>query len=294
MAEVNDNHNVNIAYNADLDRNNLPLIGRLDLILSELLSLNPFLGSDEELWELVKNRDFSANHPFHCIIIKFGGIKDYPKRPPRSHELVRKIEVTYKDKTFLKNLTEFCFALKDSHDKKLSSRIITPWYFHDYFSFITLDNISKFLENKECLLLYSIKGKNKYSKEINAWTLVELKDNIKENASILREYLHKAQECALWELCEAPNSFFDFDIPEFIKEGLLKRLKDEYIERRYRYQAKFIPKTLGPSRKKKTTKLKGVEDYYELEYHEESSNDDSYLDDELDYIRQNGGEWIDD
>lgn len=268
------------------------LYGRLDLILSEVLKIDLHNYADEELWNALLNKDFGIYNPFHCVLLKFGEIKEVPRKSPHSNQKIKQIEVYYKGKLFTKNLTDFCYNLKDKFGKQLNSRIILPWYFNDYYSFFTFDNIPYLLENKYCLLLYSITGTNKYGKQINAWTLVALKDNLTENAKILREYIIKAKENTLWFLFNAPNNFFDFDIPEHIKNDMLRPLVDVYTDIRYHMQKNSIAKTKGPFRKKTIPQRHNEDDY--IEYHEPKSSEDSYLDDELDYIRQNGGDWIDD
>lgn len=266
------------------------------MILADILAFNPIRYSDEELWEALTNKEYSNLHPFHCLIIRFGAIKEVPKAPPYSHEKTKKIEIFYKGKMALRNISEFFYSLTKGNSKKFGSRIITPWYFHDYSTYLNLDNISSFLENKSLLLLYTLSGKNKYNKDINSWTLVELKDNLEDNAKILREYCLKVQNFTIFTLRTAPNIYFDFDIPDNIKENLLAPLDDMTMNRYYANGKNYISKTMGPKRITKNPKIPkpSRNTYYDIEYHEPSFSEDSYLDDELDYIRQNGGDWIDD
>lgn len=265
------------------------------MILEDVLGFNPMTYSDEELWDLLCQKDYSTLHPFHCLIIRFGVIKEVPKAPPYTHQTTKKIEIFYKGKMALRNISEFCYTLTIGDSKKFGSRIITPWYFHDYSTYLNLNNISSFLENKTLLLLYSITGKNKYNKDINAWTLVELKDNLEDNAKILREYCLKIRNFAIYSLTTAPNTFFNFDVPENIKKNLLAPIDDMTMNCYYKEQNRYIAKTMGPKRMSKTIQRPSRNTYDDLEYyHEPSSSEDSYLDDELDYIRQNGGDWIDD
>ncbi|MDE7430650.1 MAG: hypothetical protein K2N34_01845 [Lachnospiraceae bacterium] len=275
--------------------NEPPLIGRLDLILEDILGFNPMIYSDDELWNLLCQKDYSTKHPFHCLIVRFGAIREVTKAAPYSHQTTKKIEIFYKGKMALRNVSEFCYALTSAGSKKFGSRIITPWYFHDYSTYLNFDNIASFLENKTLLLLYSITGKNKYNKNVSAWTLVELKDNLEDNAKILREYCLKIRNFAIYSLKTAPNTFFNFDVPESIKTNMLTPLDDMTMDCYYKNQSGYIAKTIGPKRMSKTISKPSRNTYDDLEYYDEpSSSEDSYLDDELDYIRQNGGDWIDD
>lgn len=272
----------------------LSFCGTMDTILGDLLSFDPYKYSDEELWDFLSNKEYSQVHPFHCLIVKFGKIKELLISHPHNNQTTKKIEIHYKNKIGLRNISDFCYALSFNKSKKFGSRIITPWYWHDYSTYLNYDNIPTFLENRTLLLLYSVSGYNKYNKIINAWTLVDLKDNLNDNAKIIREYILKVQEFAIYTLITAPNEFFDVEIPENIKEYMLQPLEHYAIERRYKVQGDFIEKTIGPKRKSKTVPKPSRNTYDDIEYYNEPSTEDSYLDDELDYIRQNGGDWIDD
>lgn len=272
----------------------MPLVGRLDMILSDILSFNPMKYSEKELWDILNDKEYSTLHPFHCLIVRFGVIREVPKSPPYSHQKTKKIEIFYRGKMILRNISEFFYALTKEGSKKFGSRVITPWYFHDYSTYLNLDNISSFLENKSLLLLYSISGKNKYNKDINSWALVELKDNLEENAKILQEYCLKIQNFAIYSLRTAPNIYFNFDIPDNIKEHLLTPLDEMTIHRYYKESKNYIKKTIGPKRSKPKTIKPSRNTYDDIDFYEPTTSEDSYLDDELDYIRQNGGDWIDD
>ena len=272
----------------------LSFCGIMDTILGDLLSFDPYKYSDEELWEFLSNKEYSQVHPFHCLIVKFGNIKEIPITPPYNNKTTKKIEIYYKNTIRLRTISDFCYALTFNKSSKFGSRIITPWYWHDYSTYLNYDNIPTFLENRTLLLLYSVSGYNIYNKIINAWTLVDLKDNLNDNAKIIREYILKAQEFAIYTLITSPNEFFSVEIPESIKETILKPLEEVAIQRRYKVQKDFIEKTIGPKRKPKTIPKPSRNTYDDIEYYNEPSTEDSYLDDELDYIRQNGGDWIDD
>lgn len=264
----------------------------LDIILSELFAINPFHYDDETLWNMMNNREHATNHPYHCLIVKFGDIVN--KRYINGNDCVNyeAIQVQYLDKQSTKKISDLIYPLKDNNGNKISSHIILPWSWHDTQIKFNRDNINSLLVNKQFLLLYSIRAINKFSKNINLWSLVALKDNIEENAKIIREYILKAQLWALMNLHEAPNSFFNFEISDTIKRDIIRPI--EFVcgsrlstARFWNIPKKNIPDNITPKRKQY------IENYQYNSSATDKSND-SYLDDELDYIRQNGGDWIDD
>lgn len=273
---------------------------RLDLILNELSSLDPSNMSDDELIDFVKNKPHSKFTPYHCKLIRFGQILtiDNPPYKPK-----RKIEVFYDNKRGLKNITDLIYAVKDSKGNNVVSKLIYPWYFvsilwgGEYWDYINTSNIESLLVDKTVLLISSFEGMDKYGKRIKTWQIISLTDDKSKNASILREYLLKAYRWSIVSLIENKGDEININLTEeCIKNKVQPILKkvDSIIDSE---KSKFIKKEDNPSYKRKLEKkrqqrLKESEAYYEVSSFK--SNEDSYLDDELDYIRQNGGDWIDD
>ena len=91
-------------------------------------------------------------------------------------------------------------------------------------------------------------------------------------------------------LREAPNSFFNFEIPDNIKIKVLLPIESNCASRLSTSMHWSITKRVVDL--DKTPKSKRWNHNNRIYYC--NSVDDDYLDDELDYIRQNGGDWIDD
>lgn len=283
------------------DNGNSALIDeRLDLILNELSTLDPSNKADDELIDFVKNKPYSRFTPYHCKLIHFGQIVTI-NNPP--YKPKRKIEVFYDNKRGLKNITDLIYAVKNNQGKDIISKLIYPWYFvpilwgGEYWKYINTSNIESLLVDKTVLLISSFEGKDKYGQRIKTWQMISLTDDKSKNASILREYLLKAYRWSIVSLID--NKADEFNIvlsKECINNKVWPILKEvDSITNSER--CKFIKKEDNPEYKRKLKikrqqSLKESESYYEN--YSINSNDDSYLDDELDYIRQNGGDWIDD
>lgn len=264
----------------------------LDKILSELFAINPYIYDDESLWNLIKNRRYSTHHPYHCIIVSFGEIQKKQISTKYGSTVHDIIQVNYCDTQGSKKISDFIYPLKDSNGNRIKSHIILPWSWHDVQITFYSNNINSLLENKSFLLLYSIPTKNKFNQDVNLWSLVVLKDNIRENAKIIREYILKSQLWALMNLNNAPNSFFNFNIPDNIKCNILQPIEFKCGARLSTARHWFISKqsvVIDDSPRKKQY----FNNYRNAKF-VNNKEDDSYLDDELDYIRQNGGDWIDD
>lgn len=183
------------------------------------------------------------------------------------------------------------YPLKDNNGSKISSHIILPWSWHDTQITFRKENIKSLLVNKQFLLLYSVKAKNKFNNVVKLWSLVQLTDNLRDNAKIIREYILKSQLWALQNLINTPNNFFNIEIDEKVKHDILNPIEWNCASRLATASHWFINKRAVPS-------IEMPKRNYHIQHHyysnNDDGNDDSYLDDELDYIRQNGGDWIDD
>ena len=129
-------------------------------------------------------------------------------------------------------------------------------------------------------LAKSIKGINWFNQDKSVWILVKLYDSLNENAKIIREYILKTQIWAYRHLLNAPSDF-GVNLPQMTLCRILNIRKEEN------------ERLLNKNKEKLDQKL----DTPEEEEYWRDQDDGSYekdLQDELDYIRQNGGDWIDD
>lgn len=275
-------------------------VERLDLILNELSKLDPSRMTDDELADYVKNKPYSKYTPYHCKLIRFGKILtlDNPPYKPK-----KKIEVFYENKRGLKNITDLIYSVNNRKGQNIVSKLIYPWYFvnifwgGEYWDYINNSNIESLLENKTVLLISSFEGKDKYGKLIKTWQMISLTDDTSKNASIFREYLLKAYRWSIVSLIENNADKFDINLTQECINNKVRPILNKVDAIIDSEKHKFIKKEDNPSYKRKLEekrlkRLRESESYYDIP--SQRSNEDSYLNDELDYIRQNGGDWIDD
>ncbi len=254
-------------------------LDKLNAILSERLTFDPFSVDDATLWDVVSKRENAKLHNYHSMIVSFG--EPYETRTPYNQKYFR-IPIYYADKCGSKNLSDLGFAIsRKNTNRKQFNILLNPYYYQDNSKKLLKDDIQDILPNHIFFLAKSIKGVNRFNQDKFVWILVKLSDSLSENAKIIREYILKTQIWAYRHLLNAPTDFglnlsriklsSILDPKIYNNERLLQRNKDM-----------FVQKLDTPEE----------EDYWR------DQDDDSFyqkdLQDELDYIRQNGGDWIDD
>ncbi len=241
---------------------------KLNNILSELSELDPSSMNDEELVKHIAQKQHFSHIPFHCIIVRFGNLKESIN--PYSHKPNLKIEVTTTHLSGLKNVSELIYSATDNNGNELVSKVIYPWYFvtitfgGEYWDYINKSNIESLLVGKEFLLLCSLKGKNKYGKSVQTWQMVMLKDDIRTSASIMREYMLKAYRWSVVSLLDNSKEYFDIELTKEIQDTTIRPLLkavDAIIDKE---KSQFIKKEDNPHYKwQKELKRKRSQTEYE-------------------------------
>lgn len=257
-------------YRKDLDR-------LKDILRDHLLLFDPFRFNDDTLWRIVCKREKSAAHNVHCMIVRFG--TPYEVEAKYDYPAHKRIPIFYAGKKDSKSLKDFSFPVI-SNNKEYYNTILYPrnrpsW---DYNEVLRGRGVECRLIDHSFFIIRSIDGVNKFGKKKSIWVMVALEDNLEIDCKIIREYTLIAQIWAFNAILSHPKDFgFLSDVPKF---------------------GKFLNMALESKR----NKYKEKEDLF-LQRKEEDDNDWGFQDDsayekdlqdELDYIRQNGGDWIDD
>lgn len=264
-------NNPNDTYKKDLDR-------LKDILRDYLLLFDPFRFNDETLWKKVSKREFSTAHNIHCIIVRFGA--PYEVEAKYDYPAHRRIPIFYAGKTGSKSLKDFSFPVifnnKEYYNTILYPRNRPSW---DYNEVLRGKGVECRLIDHSFFIIRSRDGVNKFGKKKSIWVMVALEDNLEIDCKIIREYTLIAQIWAFNAILSHPTDFgFSSDISKF---------------------EKFLNKVLETKR----NKYKEKEDLFLPRKEEEEEEDWGFQDDgayerdlqdELDYIRQNGGDWIDD
>lgn len=248
-----------------------------DLLRDHRLLFDPFKYNDETLWKIVCRRENSTAHNIHCMIVRFG--EPYEVEAKHNYPAYRRIPIYYAQKKGSKNLKDYSFPIL-YNNKEYYNLIIKPRNRVSgvYNLILKGRGIENILSNRSFFIIRSRNGVNKFGKKKSTWVMVELEDNLEIDCRIIREYTLIAQIWAYKTILSSPTDYgLSPDISKF--EKFWKRaieLKSRQLEEKADF---FLP-------------------------HEEEDNDyrrdqddGSYekdLQDELDYIRQNGGDWIDD
>lgn len=251
---------------------------KLNAILDERLTFDPFSVDDVMLWNIVSERENTTLHPYHFMIIRFGEPFDVATKPPYSNH--KRIPVYYTNKRGSKNLKDFSFPIIHGDDKRAYNIIYDPHKRWDNFTrLISFRNPEEFLMNRNFLLIRSYYGKNKFGQNKTAWVLVELDNDLRSNACIIREYTIRGQIWAYNAIMKSPHDF-GIDLDSDTLNSILLPLKEKNSELLKSKENQFLKK------------WDDEEDEYDDRGYDSAYEKD--LQDELDYIRQNGGDWIDD
>ena len=252
-------------------------LNKLNAILSERLTFDPFSVDDKTLWNIVSKRENTTIHPYHFMIVRFGEV--YEASTSYNQKYFR-IPIYYADKCGSKNLSDFGFALsKPNSNRKQFNILIDPYYYQNNSKELKINEIRNILPNHTFFLAQSIKGKNRFNQDKFAWILVKLEESLSENSKIIREYTLKVQIWAYRHLRDVPSNF-GLNIPRTTLLRILDKKIDDNVRLLENNKDKFVQKIDTPE-----------EDDWQ------DPDDSAYerdLQDELDYIRQNGGDWIDD
>ncbi len=251
---------------------------KLNAILDERLTFDPFSVDDVMLWNIVSERENTTLHPYHFMIIRFGEPFDVATKPPYSNH--KRIPVYYTNKRGSKNLKDFSFPIIHGDDKRAYNIIYDPHKRWDNFTrLISFRNPEEFLMNRNFLLIRSYYGKNKFGQNKTAWVLVELDNDLRSNACIIREYTIRGQIWAYNAIMKSPHDF-GIDLDSDTLNSILLPLKEKNSELLKSKENQFLKKW---DDEEDENDDRGYDSAYEKD-----------LQDELDYIRQNGGDWIDD
>ena len=251
-------------------------LDKLNAILSERLTFDPFSVDDETLWDIVSKRENITLHPYHFMIVRLGEPFDIEAKPPYS--AYKRIPIFYTNKRGSKNLKDFSFPIIYGEDKKVYNIIHNPHRRWDNITRLNFHNPEEFLINRDFFLIRSYYGKNKFGQSKTAWILVELDKDRHSNACIIREYTVKGQIWAYNAIMKSPNDF-GIDLDSDTVSSILLPLKEKNTELLNTKVNQFLNK------------------WDDKEKYDDRGYDSAYeqdLKDELDYIRQNGGDWIDD
>lgn len=181
-------------------------LDKLNAILSERLTFDPFSVDDETLWNIVSKRENATLHTYHCMIIRFGEIYTANENTPYTSNRIR---IYYANKVGSKNVNDFRFTVFVSKNKQACNEITNPFIFYDCRKALLgkdLD-LKKLLENKLFFLMHSKAGLNKFGCKKFVWELVMLCADIPTNVKIIREYILKAQIHAYREMLKSPHNW---------------------------------------------------------------------------------------
>lgn len=148
-------------------------LDKLNAILSERLTFDPFSVDDETLWNIVSKRENATLHTYHCMIIRFGEIYTANENTPYTSN---RIKIYYANKVGSKNVNDFRFTVFVSKNKQACNEITNPFIFYDCRKALLgkdLD-LKKLLENKLFFLMHSKAGLNKFGCKKFVWELVML------------------------------------------------------------------------------------------------------------------------
>lgn len=259
-------------------------LDKLNAILADRLTFDPFSVDDDTLWRIVSSREHSTFHNYHCIVVRFG--ETYEVVPPQPYKPYKRIKISYANKVGSKKWNDFGFGIiHPNREKKLFNILLDPYYRWSGHRTVLLNtNKEELLPNKQFFLILSTLGKNKFNQPKFAWVMVKLSEYLPENVKIIREYTLIAELWAYKRILTQPH-----DLGLSIPEKELGNILNPLIESR---------KSMLEEKSKEFIKRHDVYDDEELrqmaeEDAERHRQEDDYQE-ELDYIRQNGGDWIDD
>lgn len=219
----NDN-NFNISSKGSIQQE----LDKLNAILDERLTFDPFSVDDTMLWDIVSKRENARLHNYHCMIVRFGEIYTVNENTPFTSNRIR---IHYANKVGSKNVNDFRFTIFVSKYKQACNEIINPFIWYDWRKPLLgkdLD-LKRLLENRMFFLMHSIEGLNKFGSKKFVWELVMLCGDLSTNVKILREYILKAQIHAYREIIKTPlNWGINLNIKEIKKilSPLCKRVCD--------------------------------------------------------------------
>lgn len=98
-------------------------LDKLNAILSERLTFDPFSVDDETLWNIVSKRENATLHTYHCMIIRFGEIYTANENTPYTSNRIR---IYYANKVGSKNVNDFRFTVFVSKNKQACNEITNP------------------------------------------------------------------------------------------------------------------------------------------------------------------------
>ena len=254
---------------------------KLNSILAERLTFDPFSVDDETLWRIVSERENAKLHNYHCMIVRFGEPYEVPATSPYSP--YKRVTIYYANKQGSKKWGDFGFSITTANNRKRFSILLDPYNAIHNKTTLLFSEISNLLPNKQFLLSYSVNGINKFGQKKSAWVLVKLFSSLKENACVLREYILLTQIWAYKSILASPEQY-GLNLSKSQLENVLIPLIENNRKLREEKESCFLPKhdLIEEEMNRQEYLRRGLED------------NNSYLDDELDYIRQNGGDWIDD
>ena len=252
-------------------------LDKLNAILSERLTFDPLNVDDATLWDIVSKRENAKLHNYHCLIVRFG--EPYEVEARHNYSAHRRIPISYANKRGSKNINDFSFGITTPDNTKRYNIIYNPHQMWDNQWILNGKNPENILSNQSFFLISSYNGVNKYGTRKSVWRMVELEDKIETNCRIIREYTLISQLWAYNSILSSPEYYGISNIYPSLEEHLksLIGLKSNLLKIR---TDAFLYKT----------DKRDDEDW-------RNQDDGSYekdLQDELDYIRQNGGDWIDD
>lgn len=249
---------------------------KLNNILAERLTFDPFSVDDETLWRIVSERENTMVHPYHFMIVRFG--EPFDVEAKLHYPAHKRIPIYYTNKKGSKNLKDFSFPIIIEDNKKVFNIIHDPYRLWDNIVRLNFRNPEEFLTNRNFFLIRSYIGKNKFGQNKTVWILVELDNDIHSNVRIIREYTLKGQIWAYNAIMKSPKDF-EINLDADIVNSILLPLKEKNL--------KLLDSKTNHFLDKMDDKGEYDDNGYDSAYEQD-------LKDELNFIRQNGGDWIDD
>ncbi len=253
---------------------------KLNNILAERLTFDPFSVDDETLWRIVSERENAKLHNYHCMIVRFG--EPYEVPATSNYPSYKRIPISYTTKSGSRNLKDYAFPIDIGDGKKRYNVIYDPHSIYRNHWVMNYNNPEIDLANQDFFLLRSLKGKNRYGKEKFIWIMVKLDDDNISNCKIVREYTLKAQ---IWAYNAILSNPMDFGL------NLTTTQIDAFIQPLITKNKQTLNDRLSEFVQRYDEKDEDEDEYYDNGYDRAYEQD---LKDELNYIRQNGGDWIDD
>lgn len=248
-----------------------------DLLRDHRILFSPFEHNDETLWRIVCRRDNNTVHNIPCSIVRFG--EPFEVEAKNNYPAHRRIPIFCAGKEFSKRIKDFSFPIHSNATEYYHTIIHPGNQFSDYYRHILKGRYTEpFLVNRSFFIIRTRNGVDNFGKNSSIWEMVELVNNLDTDCRIIREYTLITQIREIETILSSPTEFgFSPNISRF--ENLLRNALEVKSKQLKEKTELFLP------RKKKVDKVWRDQNdgFYEQD-----------LKDELDYIRQNGGDWIDD